>query len=289
MLRGDIDRVDDATAAAGRFAVAYQPAPLAPDRQPEVTEPVPVPLGSPLPDGLESLELPPPGVIPTESIAWQNAIEQLLQLIGPDQAVAPPDGVSPAAYVGPLVGEAEATGAPPPMASDPGPTYVIESLSGDEPPLLSLDESDLFGEDAPPTIDLLSVDEGQPAAAAFQGMDSDLFGPSRGVDPISIGKNDNGARTVKPTAEPAIGPSEVGEGYLSLIGKPAEIKLSVDDARDLANENGELFIDGDGDDVVHLSGDWIYVGERTEKAAIYYTDASGSLEVTFHNTQTVLV
>jgi len=286
MLQGDIDRLDDATAAAGRFDVAYQPPPLAPDRQPpESAEPLHMPLGNPLPDGSPGLELPPAGVVPVETIAWQNAIEQLLRLIGPVQPMPSPEDLAPAAYVGPLVGEAEAAAGPPPIPADPGPAYVIESLGSDEPPLLSLDESDLFGDAEPQVLELRSLTDPAPAAA-FQGMDSDLFGPTNGVDPISIGKNDG--RTIRPTAVPP-GSDDLDDGYISLLGKPAELKLTLDEARGLANENGELFIDGDGDDVAYLSGDWVYAGERPDKGAIYYTDAAGTLEVTFANTETVLV
>ena len=101
MLQGDIDRLDDATAAAGRFDFAYQPPPLAPDRQPPATtEMLPMPLGNPLPEGPLGLELPPAGVVPSDSVAWQNAIEQLLRLIGPDQQAvlreAPARGRRPA-------------------------------------------------------------------------------------------------------------------------------------------------------------------------------------------------
>ena len=286
MLQGDIDRLDDATAAAGRFDFAYQPPPLAPDRQPPATtEMLPMPLGNPLPEGPLGLELPPAGVVPSDSVAWQNAIEQLLRLIGPDQPGSSPDDLAPAAYVGPLVGEAEAAAVPPPMPADPGPIYIIESLGSDEPPLLSLDEGDLFGDAEPQVLDLRSVTDPAPAAA-FQGIDSDLFGPTNGVDPISIGKNDE--RSIKPTAVPP-GSNDIDDGYISLLGKPAELKLTLDEARGLANENGELFIDGDGDDVAYLSGNWVFVGERPEKGAIYYTDAAGTLEVTFANTETVLV
>jgi hypothetical protein len=208
-----------------------------------------------------------------------------LRLIGPVQPVPSPEDLAPAAYVGPLVGEAEAAAVPPPLPADPGPAYVIESLGSDEPPLLSLDESDLFGDAEPQVLELRSLTDPAPAAA-FQGIDSDLFGPTNGVDPISIGKNDG--RLIKPTAVPP-GSDDIDDGYISLLGKPAELKLTLDEARGLANENGELFIDGDGDDVAYLSGDWVYVGERSDKGAIYFTDAAGTLEVTFANTETVLV
>jgi hypothetical protein len=286
MLQQDIDRLDDATAAVGRFAIAYQPAPLAPDRQPSLAEPVAVPLGNPLPEAYEGLEPSPADVVPTEEVVWQNVIEQLLQLLGPQPPAPLPDSLAPAAYVEPQFGEAATQ--PAPLAADPGPAYVIESLGRDAPPLLSLDESDLFGGSSADSIDLLSVD-GSQAPPVFKGMDSDLFGRDMAIDPISIGKNDSGARTVEPSKDPAPEPGLVSDGYVSLLGEPMELKITLDDARDMANESGELFFDGDGDDLVQLSGDWIYVGARPEKGATYYTDPSGTLEVTFANTETVLV
>ena len=259
MLRSDIERLDEATAAASRVTLAYQ-----------------------------SPELPAAtAAVPLETLAWQNAIEQLLELIAPDRPdppALPPEGLLQAVFgasevppPGPLPGPSDLA---------PAPDYVIQSLSGETQPVLSLDEKDLFGDSGEPSIDLLTTGSSGPSTR-FQGMEGDLFGSGQGVAPISISKNEDPPLSVKPAEEPE--PLPDNDGYISLLGQPLEIELTVEGARALANEHGELFVDGDGDDLVRLSGDWIYAGERSEKGAEYYTDASGTLELTLHNAEAVLV
>lgn len=287
MLKGELERLDDPTAVAGRTDLAYQ-APQS-GREEEALPPVGIgsgaaPLGNPLPEG-DLLPQPPAAGPPPEELAWRNAIENLLQMLAPEG----PAGTglpfaAPAAFVSPQPG---AETVPEPTAGEAPELYLIEPLESATPPLLSLEESDLFGDGAG-EIDLMLTSPGQ-AVRGFQGMDSDLFGSGPEVAPISISKHNDNARTIQPTKEPDPPPETFGEGYISLVGKSQVLNLDVKQAREWVDENGEIYVDGDGDDVLRLSGGWVLVGERPEKGAQYYADASGEILLTVHNTETLLV
>jgi hypothetical protein len=259
---------------------------------------VPRDLLVPVPDHMDTASpaaAPPPGggIDASSVVAWQAAIEQLLQLIGPESVgglLGSPEPSTPASYV-PHPDDASNASVDPPLPTEttPAAPFVIEALPAGAQPVLSLDESDLFGDaDQQGTVRLLSADPST-SQPLFNGMDSDLFGPDHQDGPIKIaaeGINGTQGPTIGPVS-PDQKPPPNGDGYLSLLDGPHEIKLTVDDAKSLADDSGALSIAGDGDDQVYLSGDWIYAGEA--KGATYYTDATSSVNLVIHNTDVVLV
>ncbi len=298
MRQTKIDGLDDqATAAAAPEALAYQ-APTHANPTAEQLSAVPADNGVP---GLDSDGQPlatdapslPAGEGDVSSVvAWQAAIEQLLQLIGPDavsgalgavEAVAPSSLLMPSEP--PPSGEASAIL---PSEGIPGALYSIESLSSGSPPVLSLDENDLFGNVGTDTINLLSTDSGDPPPL-FKGMELDLFGPMQQDTHIKFA-SDNGNGVQGPTIGP-VGPPPTppgGDGYISLLDGPEDLKLTVDYAKILASPSGTLFVEGDGNDHLYLSGDWILVG-AAGKGAVLYTDSMGTIDLTVHNTEVVIV
>ncbi len=259
---------------------------------------VPRDLPVPLPDSLDAgppAAAPPSGgeVDASSVVAWQAAIEQLLQLIGPDSVSGLLGGAqppTPSSYVAVPDAAAVPPGEAPPLTeTTPAPSFVIEALPGSDQPLLSLDESDLFGAgDEQGSVRLLSVGPGA-SQPLFNGMDSDLFGPGQMEGPIKIAVEGVGGvqgPTVGPVS-PDQKPPPSGDGYLSLLDGPHEVKLTVDGAKSLADASGSLSIEGDGDDHVYLSGDWVYFGAA--KSATYYADSTGTVNLVIHNTEVVLV
>lgn len=237
---------------------------------------------------------PPGGESDASSVvAWQAAIEQLLQLIGPDSVGVLQSGSetpTAASYVPAPDGTAGTAGeAPLPTETTEVPTFVIESLPSGTQPVLSLDESDLFGGgESQGSVRVLSVGPGA-SQPLFNGMDVDLFGPGNVDEPIKIASEGIGGPSgphISPVTPDKVPPPS-SPGYLSLHGSPQDITLTVDDAKGLADKTGSLAIEGDGDDHVYLSGDWIYVGAA--KDATYYTDTTSTVNLVIHNTEVVLV
>ena len=147
----------------------------------------------------------------------------------------------------------------PDQAAAPEPGFEILPLAAESSPSLSLDERDLFGglgEVTPGAVDEAGV------SALFRGFQLDLFGDEVPTLPgLGLGTD--------PLPGP-LTPPDFAPGKVTMFEGVSELDLTGDVAAALIDENGQLLIDGDGDDVVLLRDGWTMIGSGPEADGYTY-------------------
>lgn len=140
-------------------------------------------------------------------------------------------------------------------------------------PSLALQNSDLFGAAQPaPSIAVGDVVLGD---LPDGGLALDLFGQGAigfpAGDPAPTHAQPDDPTTGDKAAEPQLRP-----GYVGLIGNDFDISVSTSAAVAAADAKGELLVQGDGDDRVVLTGDWLQLA-APEGGALLFRSADGAV------------
>jgi len=247
-------------------------------------------------------------------VAWQTALEELLRLVSLGGALveagergladtAPPPPATETAGTPPTdplsAPQAAALPPEPDAGPDAGPgagplpsDYEIQPLGDPDGSPLALRDNDLFG--GGQTIDLLPLAEPL-AAQGNAGLGFDLFGNDSpladGGPPLQVaGRGDPGLGVPRPGGGDGPAPKEPGDalptpqapGHLSLAGGAFDISLDQVTALSLADGQGHLLIEGDGDDLVELAGGiWTEIQMRdSEPGTQHFLDEQQLILVT---------
>lgn len=223
--------------------------------------------------------------------SWHDSIAELIEASGTpgaiDHLIEPPPGASATAgssvrpeaslaTVGADLVEPEPESHP---AFSPR-SYVIEAIDQPRDSLLALQESDLFAGDSPARlVSLASEDRGpQP----LDDMAFELFGSVDDLltDGLAAGVGRGGAASDPDDTDPEKSDPQREPGYIGLLGDDFELPLSPEDAAAAVDDKGDLLIQGDGDDTVILTGEWIDAAPDGSTAQIFKTvDGDYTVEI----------